>query len=708
MGEIDYLQYIKRYTKISKILSLIVILIAVIVLIGWVANIQVLRSFSPGMVNMNPFSAVVFILLGISVILYNINNENKFINTFILFSILLSLLVGIITIINFLFGLGLTYDTVFLAQKIRDVGGDISESRIVPSLSLGLILISASFLLIYLKKSYRLSNVLAFIGLILGWLGILGRLYNVGIAFNSSGLFIPVAFSASLAVFLLSFSILNLAPSEGYVRLIFYDNIAGSTSRILIASSFNITGLLGWIGLDSVNRGVFPNDLGVLYFVVLNSVLFLFLFYYSAIVINREEEKRKVSENLIVLKTFELEKNKINLEKNLKELEDTKTAVLNILEDLEVEKDMVAKEKDKISAILESIGDAVFVVDSDYKINVFNKVSEQLSGYSAEEALGKKYTDILKFIYEDGKKPNEKFIKDSMENGEITSMSNHTLLVNRKGIEIPVSDSAAPLKDNEGSVIGCVVVFRDVTKERDIDKAKTEFVSLASHQLRTPLSAINWYTQMLTDGDAGKVTKQQKEFLDEIANGSRRMVDLVNSLLNVSRIDVGTFAIEPKPTDIVDVSKSLVKEMAVTVKAKELNIIEKYDKIPVTPLDPNLIRIVIQNILSNAIKYSDPKKEIDISISKDDKNINLEIADQGYGIPKAQQGKIFEKLFRADNVRQKDVEGTGLGLYIVKSIVETSGGQIRFVSEENKGTTFYVSIPLTGMKKKEGAKDLSA
>ncbi|MEO6729462.1 MAG: ATP-binding protein [Candidatus Dojkabacteria bacterium] len=707
MGEVDYLGYIKKYIKLSKFFSVITILIAVIVLIGWLADIQPLRTFSPGSINMNPFSALVFIIFSVAVILYNINKENKNAKVFIVFAILLMLLVGVITIINFLFSLGLTFDTLFLFQKIN-AAGNISESRIVPTLSLGFILLSTSFLLNYLKLSYRLSNILAFVALMLGWLGILGRLYNVGIAFASSGLFIPVAFSASVAVFFLALAILLSTPQEGYARLILSDNVSGSTSRFLSVASFAITGLLGWIGLDSVNRGVFPNDLGVLYFVVINSVIFLFLFYYTGLVISREEEKRKTGDSLIITKSFELEKNKINLEQSVKELESTKSAVLNILEDLQVERDAASTERDKVDAILYSIGDAVFVVDENYKITIFNKVAQELTGHSEKEAIGMNYSDILKFIYEDTKDVNDKFIKESIEKGITTAMSNHTVLVGKDGMEIPVSDSAAPLKDLNDKVIGCVVVFRDITKEREIDKAKTEFVSLASHQLRTPLSAINWYSEMLTDGDAGKLNKEQNEFVAEINKGSKRMVDLVNSLLNVSRIDVGTFAIDPKPTDIVEVAQSLVKEMQVTILQKELKVNENYEKIPLTPLDPNLIRIVIQNILSNAVKYTDPKKELNISISNDKENINIEITDQGFGIPKEQQGKIFEKLFRADNVRQKDVEGTGLGLYIVKSIVETSGGKIRFESVENQGTTFFISIPLSGMKKKEGAKDLSA
>jgi signal transduction histidine kinase len=252
-----------------------------------------------------------------------------------------------------------------------------------------------------------------------------------------------------------------------------------------------------------------------------------------------------------------------------------------------------------------------------------------------------------------------------------------------------------------------VVVFRDVTKEREVDKAKTEFVSLASHQLRTPLSAVNWYAEMLLAGDVGKLNDEQKKYIDEIYKGNQRMVDLVNALLDVSRIELGTFAISPEPTQLTDISKSIIKELKPEIKKKNQVVSEDYEKnLPKINVDQKLIRIVIQNLLSNAVKYTPEKGRIGIEMKTSGANIEIKVADTGYGIPKPQQKDIFTKLFRADNVRQKDTEGTGLGLYIVKNIVEQSGGKISFDSTEDKGTTFYVTIPLGGMNKKEGTRVL--
>jgi signal transduction histidine kinase len=267
--------------------------------------------------------------------------------------------------------------------------------------------------------------------------------------------------------------------------------------------------------------------------------------------------------------------------------------------------------------------------------------------------------------------------------------------------------SITPILDRKGEVEFFVALERDITKEKQIDKAKTEFVSLASHQLRTPLSAINWYAEMLLAGDAGKLNTEQDKYIKEIYNGNQRMVALVNALLNVSRIELGTFAVEPQPTDFSAVAKSVIGEVQPQIKEKKINFSFNYDKtLPLIEADPKLVRILIQNLLTNAIKYTPVNGKISITLIKKGSNVEISVADTGYGIPEAAKHKIFEKLYRADNVREKETEGTGLGLYIVKNIVDQDSGKVWFESEENKGSIFHISLPLKGMNKKTGSKEL--
>lgn len=261
---------------------------------------------------------------------------------------------------------------------------------------------------------------------------------------------------------------------------------------------------------------------------------------------------------------------------------------------------------------------------------------------------------------------------------------------------------------------GGMWVYKDITEEQQIDRMKTEFVSLASHQLRTPLTSIKWYAELMSDADTrGKLTKTQKEYMHEISVATDRMVSLVGSLLNVSRLELGTFAIEPVKSDLLEIVGVAVKEAEpnFTLK-KQIFTFNKLEKPLQLIIDPKVTHIIIQNLLSNASKYTPIGGTIDLSIkkiaAKGDKEgaIQITCSDTGYGIPIAQQGSVFKKLFRADNVRVLDVEGTGLGLYLVKTVVEAAGCSIGFVSEENKGTTFTIDIPLKGMKVRKGQKTL--
>jgi two-component system, OmpR family, phosphate regulon sensor histidine kinase PhoR len=299
------------------------------------------------------------------------------------------------------------------------------------------------------------------------------------------------------------------------------------------------------------------------------------------------------------------------------------------------------------------------------------------------------------------------FIGECIEKDGKQQLEANYEVITQDGELVAVSAVASPLHDKDQKVIGCVVVFRNVSKERAIDKSKSEFVSLASHQLRTPLSTIGWYTEMLLAGDAGKITKTQREYLDQVYVGNQRMVDLVNALLNVSRLDLGTFIIEPEQIAISEIAKGAVAELKALTNEKNIKINEEYEDLPEMNLDRKLTHIIFQNLLSNAVKYSPIDSEVDLSIKKKGKSVEVIVKDSGMGIPKQQQDKLFTKLFRAENAKHSDATGTGLGLYIVKQILDNSDGTIAVKSIQDKGTTFTVKLPLKGMKKKEGSKALS-
>lgn len=230
---------------------------------------------------------------------------------------------------------------------------------------------------------------------------------------------------------------------------------------------------------------------------------------------------------------------------------------------------------------------------------------------------------------------------------------------------------------------------------KEVDQAKTEFVSLASHQLRTPLTSVSWFSEMLLGQETGTLNPKQRDYLMEIYSQNRRMIDLVDDFLNASKIDMGILVAEPQMTDLRRIIEDILKELNPIIVEKELQIAREIDENFLgAEVDPEFVHIVFENLLSNAVKYTPPRGKITVYLGQSGSNVEIRISDTGYGIPKSQQNRIFTKLFRADNIRDKVTDGTGLGLYIVKAIVKQSGGKIRFESEEGKGTTFFIILPV--------------
>ncbi len=379
----------------------------------------------------------------------------------------------------------------------------------------------------------------------------------------------------------------------------------------------------------------------------------------------------------------------------------------------------IEEAKSKDEAILSSIGDGLVAVDKEGRILTVNNAFENLVGWKRKEVLGKKLVEVVPREDETGTiVPFKERILTKVLSTTTTTTTTTWYYIRKDKTRFPAASIITPFI-LEGKIIGAVEVFRDITREKEIDRAKSEFVSLASHQLRTPPTSINWFLEMLLSGDAGPLNQKQEECVKEAYQNSQRMVTLVNTLLNISRMELGTFPVSPQPTDMIAFTKDILEEFTLKIKEKELKIKEQYAPLlPLIPLDPKLLRIVVQNIISNAVKYTPPKGAISIKISlqKEGKGVGgrkltvdsvvVSIADTRYGIPRDQCDKIFTKLFRADNVKDKVTDGTGLGLYLAKSIVDRVQGDVWFESEIDKGTTFYLSLPSKGMEKKEGGGDI--
>ena len=231
-------------------------------------------------------------------------------------------------------------------------------------------------------------------------------------------------------------------------------------------------------------------------------------------------------------------------------------------------------------------------------------------------------------------------------------------------------------------------------KLKVLNENKDEFIGMASHQLRTPLTSVKGYVSMVLDGDAGKVSGEQRKLLNQAFISSQRMVYLIADLLNVSRLKTGKFVIENKPTNLAEVIEGEIGQLVETAKARDLELVyNKPADFPVLLLDETKIRQVVMNYIDNAVYYTSPGGHIKVAIADKPSSIELTVVDDGIGVPKREQHQLFTKFYRADNAKKARPDGTGLGLYMAKKVIVAQGGAVIFSSEEGKGSTFGFTIP---------------
>ena len=640
-----------RHWIAAKLLSAVVLVGSLVILLGWVFDIQLLREIIPKVAIAKVGAAVELMLSALAIGAYQktvtrSGGRQMFIRVL---AVVIVLIAGAL-----LFGID-----QWLWQKSEGLFSASSRGGMAFGTAAGFMMLGIGLLVLESGVAVR-NRIAQVIAIAVGFLGLfscIGYLFNADISMAGFYLKSAVALYTAVAFVLLGAAL--LFSTTGGLMDIIGGRMAGSRAmrRMLpVAIVFPIA--LEWMCVREGMLRISNENILTEAAMFINIVFMAAYIFGAAFVMNKEDARRRRAEECIV--------------------------------------DMSRRDM----AILESIGDAVFAIDKKGKITVFNRTAEMMTGMSAGEAIGKWYGDIVEFIREDDGMPGNDFIVDAIARNKTDAMANHALLVGRNGRRMPVASSVAPVRIGGGDNAGFVVVFRDMTQERKIERAKTEFVSLAAHQLRTPLTTINWYSEMLSIGDAGKLTAKQRQYSKEIYRAGKRMAALVDTFLNVSRIEMGIFQNEPQPVNITGMAKKYLKDAAEQIAEKTLTVREEYGEgFDAIMADPKYIGIILQNLISNAIKYSTFGGVFGIRINEDDGNLLLVVSDNGIGIPREQQSRIFEKIFRADNAQIADPDGSGLGLYVMKEIVMGIGGSVWFESAEGVGSTFYVRMPLAALAK---------
>ncbi len=364
--------------------------------------------------------------------------------------------------------------------------------------------------------------------------------------------------------------------------------------------------------------------------------------------------------------------------------------------------------------LYDNLSDGILVVNKQGTIQFINKVALQLLGATRESITGKEADEAI-VLQRDGElvtketSPFHKVLQyrtfyttDQEHETRFTMARNDRTMMPVNMVILPYS--VGIIKD------GITVLFHDRTADEKVDQAKSEFVSLVSHQLRTPINIISWYVEKLMNQRHGTLTKDQEEYLREIYSGNRRAIDLVQSIVNVSRTDLNNIHHKHEEANVRQQLGRALNEIKQLAKTKSLFVKTDIDNhnFVLADSDQELVFIVIRNVLSNAVRYTQDGGTVSITLkwvesgalldkvkhlSAKQNGALLVIKDSGIGIPDDEKGDVFTKLFRGSNVQALDVSGVGLGLYICHAFIQELGGDIWYESELREGSTFYLFLP---------------
>lgn len=351
--------------------------------------------------------------------------------------------------------------------------------------------------------------------------------------------------------------------------------------------------------------------------------------------------------------------------------------------------------RERWEAVFRFTDEGIVIFDSKGKIVGFNPASTNLTKFAANEAIGQQFTKIVKTVTAEGLSLAALSpIKQVLAEGKTITKSEQ-LLEDRHGGRTWTEISYSPIFDSAGRVTSGIAIVRNIQKDREVEEVKSDFISIVSHELRTPLSAIKGFLSMILQKDFGELNDKQFHYLNRVYQSNQRMIDLVEDLLDVSSIESGKIKLAQNPLALESIITEVVTELASKGFEKQITLkVNRKNRLPLVLADETRLRQILVNLVDNAIKYSFPKSEVIIDFKVQADELVTSISDTGVGITASQIDRIFQKFGRIYNPMSVQSGGTGLGLYIVKRLVESHGGRIWVSSREGRGSRFSFALPI--------------
>ena len=354
--------------------------------------------------------------------------------------------------------------------------------------------------------------------------------------------------------------------------------------------------------------------------------------------------------------------------------------------------DVLVTEKGKLTSMISSLADGVFMVDVNNNLMIINQSAKQFLRLTSQNTL---YTELISSF---GMQYNivEK-IKQAVETNQ--QINDKEINVNDRVFEMFITPVLSLTGSGNNKPIGASVLMHDITIEKNITKIKEDFTHMIVHELRAPLTAIKDSSELMLDvfGGQGNMDKEQQEkLLSIIDKQSKNLLEQINQILDAGKIESGKFTINKVPSDIGQVVQDAIDEFAPQAQKRQILIAtDVASSLPKVDIDPIRISQVLNNLFSNSLKFTPPGGRITASIKVENDFITISVKDTGLGIPEAEQGDLFSKYYQIKSApHQLSKKGTGLGLFITKGIVEAHGGTVGVISKENEGTTIYFKLPL--------------
>jgi PAS domain S-box-containing protein len=639
------------------------VLIAGLVLIGWTFDVDLLKRVVPGLVAMNPMTALAFLLAALSLFLFSDEKSGERAPFHVWLArgcALLVTVVGAAKLVALFRGTDIGIDQWLFSAKLT-VGFQV-RNVMAPNTAFNFLVLGSGLLFLH-SRSRRLSPWACICALISGFesmVAVLGYAYGIK-SFYGIESFIPMALPTATSFLIMAYGIMSCQASHGFLAIITGKSAGGAMARRLLPAAILVPAVLGWVRLEGQRYGFYDAEFGAALYTVTNMVVFAAIVCCNALSLFRTDSERTKAEQRLRRAHDELE---------------------------------AAHHVNQL--IMDKSRDVICTLDEQRRFVTVSAACETLWGYKAAEMIGRQSIDFT--APEDHAKTNEA-AADLRTSGKVTNFVNRYIRKDGSLVDVLWSASWSEPDQLTFAVAHNITerarteeALKEAKEEADrANRAKSEFLSRMSHELRTPMNAILGFAQLL---ELEELSSDQREAVGHILRGGRHLLDLINEVLDLSRIEAGRLSLSKEPVAVGQALREAMELVQPLAAERAVRIHPLGDCDDFILADRQRIKQVLLNLLSNAIKYNRHGGSVRVGCEKIDNCLRIVISDTGLGIPQSKLAQLFQPFQRL-GAEQSNVEGTGLGLAVAKRLIELMDGTMGLKSIVGEGSSFWIQLALT-------------